>query len=75
MRNRFKYLSQISLSLCKIIHLDLQERCAEHNLQATDWLVEKIQQVAAMLTVRHGVMVIGEPMSAKTRVGQKICKS
>ena len=49
--------------------LMLQEKCVEHNLQPTEWMLEKIQQIHGMLTVRHGVMIIGEPMSAKTRVG------
>ena len=29
--------------------------------------MEKISQLHAMLNVRHGVMVIGEPMSGKTK--------
>ena len=45
----------------------MQDLCEKHNLQATDWFVEKICQLEAMLNVRHGVMMIGEPMSAKTR--------
>lgn len=38
-----------------------QDLCRSHNLQDTDWFVEKICQLAAMLNVRHGVMIIGEP--------------
>ena len=45
----------------------MQDLCEKHNLQATQWFLEKIQQLAAMLAVRHGVMMIGEPMSGKTR--------
>ena len=30
-------------------------------------MVEKIIQIYAMLAVRHGVMIIGDPMSAKTK--------
>ena len=45
----------------------MQDLCEKLNLQATQWFLEKIQQLAAMLAVRHGVMMIGEPMSGKTR--------
>ena len=31
-------------------------------------MVSKIIQIYEMLLVRHGVMVIGDPMSAKTKV-------
>ena len=39
-----------------------------HNLQPTEWMGEKIIQINSMLAVRHGVMIIGDPMSAKTKV-------
>ena len=45
----------------------IKERCLEHNLQPTEWLVGKILQTHEMLAVRHGVMIIGDPMSAKTK--------
>lgn len=39
---------------------------AKRNLQSTDWVVDKIIQVYEMILVRHGLMVVGEPLSGKT---------
>ena len=52
-----------------------QELCEKHNLQATDWFVEKIVQLQAMLHVRHGVMIIGDPMSGKTKTYNILAES
>lgn len=46
----------------KYIHLHLEK----HNLQATEWLLQKILQIYEMILVRHGLMVVGGTMASKT---------
>ncbi len=41
-------------------------RCRALNLQPTEWFLSKVLQLKEVLLVRHGVMIIGEPMSAKS---------
>lgn len=44
----------------------LRTRLKGRNLQATDWYLSKILQVYEMILVRHGLMIVGEPMGGKT---------
>lgn len=39
---------------------------AKRNLQSTSWFIEKIIQVYEMILVRHGLMIVGDPLSGKT---------
>lgn len=45
----------------------LREKCAESNLQPTQWFLEKVLQLYEMVLFRHGIMLIGDPMSGKTQ--------
>lgn len=45
----------------KII-INLEKR----NLHSTKWFIEKIIQIYEMILVRHGLMIVGEPLSGKT---------
>lgn len=44
----------------------LKKNLEAKNLQATDWYVDKVIQLYEMILVRHGLMLVGEPMGGKT---------
>jgi len=48
----------------------LEEACVSRKLQPTSWYLEKIVQIYEMLLVRHGLMIVGEPMGGKTNAYQ-----
>ncbi|ROT76032.1 hypothetical protein C7M84_005421 [Penaeus vannamei] len=48
----------------------LKNTLAENNLQDVPYFREKMIQLYNMVLVRHGVMVVGEPLSGKTKVYQ-----
>ncbi|XP_075991785.1 dynein heavy chain at 36C [Anticarsia gemmatalis] len=45
----------------------LIEVCVPLNLQSTDFFVEKVLQLYEMILVRHGLMLVGFPISGKTK--------
>jgi dynein heavy chain, axonemal len=44
----------------------LRSRCAAAGLQATDYFLTKAIQLYEMISVRHGLMTVGQPFSGKT---------
>ena len=44
----------------------LKENLAKRKLQAVPWFLDKIIQVYEMILVRHGLMIVGDPMGGKT---------
>jgi len=54
--------------LVEKIKLNLEKK----NLQCTKWFMDKIIQVYEMVLVRHGLMIVGEPLSGKTCAYQVI---
>lgn len=47
-------------------------RCAEAQLQATEYFMCKTIQLYEMIVVRHGLMVVGQPFSGKSS-SLKVC--
>ncbi|KAK7080885.1 Dynein heavy chain 12, axonemal [Halocaridina rubra] len=50
----------------------LKKVLADSNLQAVPWFLEKMVQLYNMILVRHGVMIVGEPLSGKTQAYQTL---
>ena len=53
----------------------LQINLTKRNLQATPWYIEKIIQIYEMILVRHGLMIVGEPLGGKTQAYQSLADS
>ncbi|XP_012271492.1 dynein heavy chain 3, axonemal [Orussus abietinus] len=57
--------------LLELLVTNLKKR----NLQPTPWYLDKIIQIYEMILVRHGLMVVGEPLGGKTQAYQTLAES
>ena len=48
------------------INAAIEQACKDSNLQCTSFFLEKVRQIYEIMNLRHGLMIIGEPMSGKT---------
>ena len=54
--------------LIELLIINLKKK----NLQPTPWYIEKIIQIYEMILVRHGLMIVGEPLGGKTQAYQTL---
>jgi len=59
----------------KDINEAMIETCNETNLQHSKYLFTNIEQIYEMMLVRHGFMIVGEPMSGKTTAYRTLASS
>ncbi|KAK3881283.1 hypothetical protein Pcinc_014269 [Petrolisthes cinctipes] len=55
-----------------VLEVAIRKTLAENNLQEVPWFRNKMLQLYNMVLVRHGVMVVGEPLSGKTQIYQTL---
>ncbi|XP_052264555.1 dynein axonemal heavy chain 3-like isoform X1 [Dreissena polymorpha] len=48
----------------------LKDNISKRKLQPVPWFLDKIIQVYEMILVRHGLMIVGEPLGGKTQAWQ-----
>lgn len=53
-------------SNCKLFDKAVLHACNVHNVQSTEYFLEKVRQIYEMILVRHGLMIIGQPFGGKT---------
>ncbi|XP_029041052.2 dynein axonemal heavy chain 3-like isoform X1 [Osmia bicornis bicornis] len=57
--------------LINLLRVILEKR----NLQDTPWYIDKIIQIYEMILVRHGLMVVGQTLSGKTKAYQSLAEA
>ncbi|CAL8075896.1 unnamed protein product [Calicophoron daubneyi] len=50
----------------------MNTQLAARKLQAVPWYTDKIMQIYEMILVRHGLMIVGDPLSGKTQAYQTL---
>ncbi|EUB58895.1 Dynein heavy chain 7, axonemal [Echinococcus granulosus] len=50
----------------------VEESLATRHLQPVPWYMEKILQIYEMILVRHGLMIVGDPLGGKTQAYQSL---
>ncbi|KAK6187847.1 hypothetical protein SNE40_005782 [Patella caerulea] len=50
----------------------LKENILKRQLQTVPWFIDKIIQIYEMILVRHGLMIVGEPLGGKTQAYQAL---
>ena len=50
----------------------LERVLSDNKLQAVPWYLDKIIQIYEMILVRHGLMIVGDPLSGKTKAYQSL---
>ncbi|XP_061175178.1 dynein axonemal heavy chain 3-like [Saccostrea echinata] len=53
----------------------LKENTRKRKLQCVPWFLDKIIQVYEMILVRHGLMIVGEPLGGKTKGYQVLAEA
>lgn len=41
----------------------MRDNCRKRKIQSVDWFLEKIVQIYEMILVRHGLMIVGDPLA------------
>lgn len=57
--------------LINLLRVILEKR----NLQDTPWYIDKIIQIYEMILVRHGLMIVGQTLSGKTKAYQSLAEA
>lgn len=49
-----------------VMNENVQKACVDFNFQCTPFFLTKIQEIYEMMIVRHGFMIVGDPIGGKT---------
>lgn len=57
------------------LETSLKKELKRKNLQDVQWFLEKIIQIYDMIQVRHGLMIVGDPIGGKTSAFKSLAKA